>query len=55
MGGSQSARLLMLLSAQTVAAYTAAGFWGEETIYHPVTRHVRTTPQAWRCATAIVG
>ena len=26
---------------------TAAGFWGDETIYHLAVRHARTTPQGW--------
>jgi acyl-CoA synthetase (AMP-forming)/AMP-acid ligase II len=39
--------LVTLLSAPTVAAYTAAGFWGDETIYHLAARHARTTPEAW--------
>jgi acyl-CoA synthetase (AMP-forming)/AMP-acid ligase II len=47
MGGTQSAPLLTLLNASTVAAYTAAGFWGDETIYHLAARHARTTPQAY--------
>jgi acyl-CoA synthetase len=38
--------LLTLLKAPTVAAYIAAGFWGDETIYHLAARHARTTPQA---------
>jgi acyl-CoA synthetase len=46
MGGSRSAPLLTLLKPSTVAAYTAAGFWGEETIYHLTTRHARTMPRA---------
>ena len=33
MEDTQSALLLTLLNAQVVAAYTAAGFWGDETIY----------------------
>jgi acyl-CoA synthetase (AMP-forming)/AMP-acid ligase II len=47
MGGTQSAPLLTMLSAPTVAAYTSAGFWGDETIYHLAARHARTTPQAF--------
>jgi acyl-CoA synthetase (AMP-forming)/AMP-acid ligase II len=47
MGGSQPAPLLTLLNAPTIAAYTAAGFWGDETIYHLAARHARTTPEAW--------
>jgi acyl-CoA synthetase (AMP-forming)/AMP-acid ligase II len=46
MVGTQSARLLTLLNAPTVAAYTAAGFWGNETIYRVGARHARTRPQA---------
>src|SRR5713101_9312971 len=46
MGGTESARLLTLLNAPTIAAYSAAGFWGDETIYHLASRHARTTPQA---------
>jgi acyl-coenzyme A synthetase/AMP-(fatty) acid ligase len=47
MGATQSAHLLTLLNAPMVAAYTAAGFWGDETIYHLTARHARTTPQAY--------
>src|SRR5215208_6874624 len=36
--------LLTLLNAPTLAAYTAAGFWGDETIYHLAARHARTSP-----------
>jgi acyl-CoA synthetase len=39
--------LLTLLDAPTVAAYTAAGFWGDETIYHLVVRQARAAPRAW--------
>jgi len=39
--------LLTLLSAPAIAAYTAAGYWGDETIYRLTARHARTTPQAW--------
>jgi acyl-CoA synthetase (AMP-forming)/AMP-acid ligase II len=39
--------LLTLLDAPTVAAYTAAGFWGTETIYALAARHAQTTPEAW--------
>jgi hypothetical protein len=34
MAESRSAPLLALLNAPAVAAYTAAGFWGDEAIYH---------------------
>jgi len=47
MGGSRSAPLLTLLKPSTVAAYTAVGFWGDETINHLAARHARTTPQAY--------
>jgi len=46
MSSWRSAPLLTLLTAPTVAAYTAAGFWGAETIYNLAARHARTTPQA---------
>jgi acyl-CoA synthetase (AMP-forming)/AMP-acid ligase II len=46
MGGSRPAPLLTLLRPSTVAVYTAAGFWGEETIYQLVARHARMTPLA---------
>ena len=45
-GGSRSAPLLTLLKPSTVAAYTAAGYWGYETIYHLAARHARTAPRA---------
>jgi acyl-CoA synthetase len=35
------------LNPSTVAAYTAAGFWGEETIYGLTSRQARTTPGAF--------
>jgi acyl-CoA synthetase len=38
--------LLTLLNAPVIAAYTAAGFWGTETIYNLVARHARSMPQA---------
>lgn len=38
--------LLTLLNAPAIAAHTAAGFWGTETIYRLVARHARTMPQA---------
>ena len=50
MDGSRSAPLLTLLKPSTAAAYTAAGFWGEETIYHLVAQHARATPlERHRC------
>jgi acyl-CoA synthetase len=39
--------LLSLLTAPMVAEYTAAGWWGDETIYHLAARHARTTPNAF--------
>src|SRR5437763_9677060 len=47
MARSRSAPLLTLLNAPMVAAYTAAGFWGDETIYHLAARHARTMPHAY--------
>lgn len=39
--------MLTLLKPSTVAAYTAAGFWGDETIYQLAARHARMAPQAF--------
>ena len=39
-----SAPLLTLLNAQSLAAYTAAGYWGEETLYAVAARHAHATP-----------
>jgi acyl-CoA synthetase len=39
--------LLTLLNAPAIAAHTAAGFWGDETIYHLAVRHARATPGAF--------
>ena len=36
--------LLTLLNPSTVAAYTAAGLWGEETIYRLAARQAQTAP-----------
>ncbi|HYZ40196.1 MAG TPA: AMP-binding protein, partial [Stellaceae bacterium] len=47
MEGSPLAPLLTLLSARVLAAYTAAGFWSDETIYQLAARHARTAPQAF--------
>ncbi len=47
MAESRSAPLLTLLNAPMVSAYTAAGFWGDETIYHLAARHAWTMPQAY--------
>jgi len=35
------------LNPSTITAYTAAGFWGEETIYHLAARQAGTTPCAF--------
>jgi len=47
MGGPQPAPLLTLLKPSTAAAYTVAGFWGDQTIYHLAVRQARATPQAF--------
>ena len=47
MDAVRPATLLTLLNAPTLAAYTAAGWWGEETIYQFAARHARTTPDAF--------
>src|SRR5438105_6056716 len=47
MGVPQPAPLLTLLKPSTVAAYTAAGFWGDQTIYHLAARQARAMPQAF--------
>jgi acyl-CoA synthetase len=39
--------LLTLLNAPTLAAYTASGLWGDETIYAVAARHARTTQAAF--------
>jgi acyl-CoA synthetase len=39
--------LLTLLNARTLAAYTQAGFWGTETIYHLAARRARAVPDAF--------
>src|SRR5580704_9961017 len=39
--------LLTLLNAPTLAAYRAAGYWGEETLYALAARHARATPDAF--------
>jgi acyl-CoA synthetase (AMP-forming)/AMP-acid ligase II len=39
--------LLTLLNAQTLAAYTAAGYWGDETLYTVAARHARSTPNSF--------
>jgi acyl-CoA synthetase (AMP-forming)/AMP-acid ligase II len=39
--------LLTLLNAPTLAAYTASGLWGDETIYAVAARHARAMPAAF--------
>jgi acyl-CoA synthetase (AMP-forming)/AMP-acid ligase II len=39
--------LLRLLNAQAVAAYTAAGIWGDDTIHGLAARHARVAPGAF--------
>src|SRR5437870_3004714 len=39
--------LLTLLNAPDLAAYTAAGYWGEETLYAVAAGHARATPEAF--------
>src|SRR5579862_5458524 len=39
--------LLTLLNAPDLAAYTEAGFWGEETVYALAAGHARATPDAF--------
>jgi len=39
--------LLSLLNAPTLAAYTASGLWGDETIYAIAARHARAMPSAF--------
>src|SRR5438876_67956 len=39
--------LLTLLNAPTLAAYTAAGYWGAETLYAVAAKHAQATPDAF--------
>src|SRR6266566_1546222 len=39
--------LLTLLNAPTLAAYTAAGYWGDATLYAVATKHAQATPNAF--------
>src|SRR5579863_4689916 len=41
-----SSPILTLLNAPAIAAYTAAGFWGTQTIYALAARQARATPRA---------
>src|SRR5260370_374803 len=45
--GCMTGRLLTLLNAPDLAAYTAAGYWGEETLYGIAARHALMTPEAF--------
>jgi len=42
-----SGSLLTLLNAQMLAAYTAAGYWGDETLYAVAARHARAAPNGF--------
>jgi acyl-CoA synthetase (AMP-forming)/AMP-acid ligase II len=42
-----SGHLLTLLNARDLAAYTASGWWGEETLYAIAARHAAATPDAF--------
>src|SRR5439155_27016727 len=46
-GKHMTGALLTLLNAPTLAAYTASGLWGDETIYQLAARHARATPDAF--------
>jgi acyl-CoA synthetase (AMP-forming)/AMP-acid ligase II len=39
--------LLTLLNAQSLAAYTASGYWGDETLYAVAARHARLIPNSF--------
>jgi acyl-CoA synthetase len=39
--------LLTLLNAVDLSAFTAAGHWGNETLYAVAARHARATPEAF--------
>jgi acyl-CoA synthetase (AMP-forming)/AMP-acid ligase II len=39
--------LLTLLNARRLAAYTAAGYWGDATLYAVAARHARATPDSF--------
>ena len=39
--------LLTLLNAADWAAYTAAGYWGDQTLYAVAAGHARATPDAF--------
>src|SRR5579863_2032784 len=42
-----AAPLLTLLNAPDLAAYTAFGYWGEETLYDVAARHAQAAPEAF--------
>src|SRR5438093_462217 len=39
--------LLTLLNAQSLATFTASGYWGDETLYAVAARQARATPHAF--------
>jgi acyl-CoA synthetase (AMP-forming)/AMP-acid ligase II len=39
--------LLTLLNAQSLAAYTASAYWGDETLYAVAARHAQATPNSF--------
>ena len=47
--------LLTLLDAPRLAAYTATGWWGSETLYTLALRHSARHPTPSRSATGIAG
>src|ERR1700737_4634972 len=46
-GQRMTGALLTLLNAPALAAYTASGLWGDDTIYAIAVRHARETPAAF--------
>ncbi|HEV2336798.1 MAG TPA: class I adenylate-forming enzyme family protein [Stellaceae bacterium] len=42
-----TSRVLTLLNAADLAAYTRSGYWGAETLYGVAARHARATPDAF--------
>lgn len=38
--------LLTLLNTESLAAYTASGYWGDETLYAIAVQHARSTPNS---------
>ena len=39
--------LLTLLNTESLIAQTAAGYWGDETLYAVAARHARVTPNSF--------